>query len=81
MYKQIATTIQQVLDGQLSHQEIEQLIEKPKYEHLGDLAFPCFTLAKKLKKSPNVIAQQISEKLHCELIQHVEVVGGYVNIF
>ena len=81
MYKQIVSTIQHVLDGQLSYQEIEQLIEKPKYEHLGDLAFPCFTLAKKFKKSPNVIAQQISENLHCELIRHVEVVGGYVNIF
>jgi arginyl-tRNA synthetase len=81
MNKQIATTIQQALDGQLSKQEIEQLVEKPKYEHLGDLAFPCFTLAKKLKKSPNVIAQQISKNIHCEFIQHIEVVGGYVNIF
>ncbi len=81
MYKQIVTSIQQILDGQLSQQEIEQLVEKPKYEHLGDLAFPCFTLAKKLKKSPNLIAQQISESFDCELIHHVEVVGGYVNIF
>ena len=81
MYKQIAITIQQAIDGQLSHQEIEQLIEKPKYEHLGDLAFPCFTLAKKQKKSPNVIAKQISENIHCELIQRVEVVGGYINFF
>ena len=81
MYNQIVTTIQQALDGQLSQQEIEQLLEKPKYEHLGDVAFPCFTLAKKLKKAPNLIAQQISEKIHSELIQHIEVVGGYVNIF
>ena len=81
MEKQIAITIQQAIDGQLSQQEIEQIIEKPKYEHLGDLAFPCFTLAKKFKKSPNVIAQQISENIQCELIQRVEVVGGYINIF
>ena len=81
MHKEISKSISQAIEGQLSQQEIEQLLEKPKYEHLGDVAFPCFTLAKKFKKSPIVIAQQISENIHCELIQHVEVVGGYVNIF
>lgn len=82
MYKSIASIIQEALPQKIiTNDEIERLLEKPKYEHLGDVAFPCFTLAKTLKKAPNVIAQEISNSIKSELVQEVQVVGGYINLF
>ncbi|GLC89114.1 arginine--tRNA ligase [Lysinibacillus piscis] len=81
MQAQIIQSIVTALDRQLTEQEVQQLVEKPKNVALGDLAFPCFTLAKKLKKSPNVIAIELQKKLQGDTIQESQVVGGYVNIF
>lgn len=82
MYKSIASIIHEALPQKLiTNNEIERLLEKPKYEDLGDVAFPCFTLAKTLKKAPNVIAQEISNSIKSELVQEVQVVGGYINLF
>lgn len=79
--KSIATLISTALNNELTTSEIEQLLEKPKYMELGDLAFPCFSLAKKLNKSPQMIASEIAGQLVGELVQEVNVVGAYVNIF
>ncbi|HEO8418529.1 arginine--tRNA ligase [Niallia sp. FSL W8-0635] len=76
---EIATVLEANLD--LPKETIEQLLEKPKYAHLGDLAFPCFTLAKSMRKAPQLIAAEIAEKIESPLIDHVEVVSGYINIF
>ena len=43
--------------------ELASFIEIPPDEKLGDYAFPCFKLAKSLKKAPPVIANEIKEKL------------------
>lgn len=82
MYKKIASIIQDALQQEIiTNDEIEQLLEKPKYQHLGDVAFPCFTLAKTLKKAPNLIAQEISDSIKSDFVQKVHAVGGYVNLF
>ncbi|PJO44978.1 arginine--tRNA ligase [Lysinibacillus xylanilyticus] len=81
MNTQIAKSIALALNNELSVNDIQNLLEKPKNLDLGDLAFPCFTLAKKLRKSPNSIASDIKNNLSCDLIQKVQVVGGYVNLF
>ncbi|MGE7909556.1 arginine--tRNA ligase [Lysinibacillus xylanilyticus] len=81
MNTQIAKSIAMALNNELSVNDIQNLLEKPKNLDLGDLAFPCFTLAKKLRKSPNSIASDIKNNLSCDLIQEVQVVGGYVNLF
>ncbi|KAA0000007.1 MAG: arginine--tRNA ligase, partial [Thermoplasmata archaeon] len=60
--------------------EIDIKIEKPK-EELADVAFPCFLLAKKLKKDPAEIAKEIANKIKGEWIVKVEAVHGYVNFF
>lgn len=53
----------------------------PKAE-LGDIAVPCFSIAKELKKSPLVIANEIMEKLEgVDFIDKMEVTGGYLNFF
>lgn len=65
----------------LTGQEIKS-VETPPDEKLGDLAFPCFPLAKTMRKSPAVIAQDLAAQLSAdELIDHVDAVGGYLNFF
>jgi arginyl-tRNA synthetase len=76
---EIANVLEPYLD--LTKEMIEQLLEKPKFAHLGDLAFPCFTLSKSMRKAPQLIAAEIAGKIESPLIAHVEVVGGYVNIY
>ncbi|WP_316569497.1 arginine--tRNA ligase [Neobacillus sp. YIM B06451] len=71
----------EALDGQLDKQKISLMIEKPKFEHMGDLAFPCFELAKIFRKAPNSIAADLAGKIHSPFFEKVEAVGGYVNVF
>lgn len=56
-------------------------IEIPPDPKMGDFAFPCFKLAKELRKSPQVIAEDIKSKISHEMISKVEVVGAYLNFF
>ena len=67
----------------IPQEEIEKYIEIPKDMANGDYAFPCFKLAKTLKKSPIVIANEIKQEFQIEeeIIAKVEVVGGYLNFF
>ena len=67
----------------IPQEEIEKYIEIPKDMANGDYAFPCFKLAKTLKKSPIVIANEIKHEFQIEedIISKVEVVGGYLNFF
>ena len=62
---------------------ITGFIEIPNDSNLGDYAFPCFRLAKELKMPPQKIAEQILEnmKYDKELIDNIEIVGGYLNFF
>lgn len=66
--------------------EIEAAIETPKDPSLGDAAFPCFLLAKALKKAPPAIAAAIAAELSTSLagskdIDKVQATGPYVNFF
>lgn len=81
MQEKIIKDLEQALEGQLDYKEIEELLEKPKYEHLGDVSFPCFSLAKKFRKSPQLIAEEVAGNLQQTLYKDVQVVGGYINIF
>ena len=75
--KQISKAIQ------INEKELETYIETPKDTKNGDYSFPCFRLAKELKKAPPLIANEIKEKLEQEIkeIEKIEVVGGYLNFF
>ncbi|WP_312755504.1 arginine--tRNA ligase [Rummeliibacillus suwonensis] len=70
-----------VLKGKVSVQEVENLLEKPKYEYLGDIAFPCFMLAKQFRKSPHLIAEEITQQIDKKDFEKIEVQGGYINFF
>ena len=73
----IAKEIEKVT--KLNSEELESYIEKPKEVKNGDYAFPCFRLAKELKKAPQEIASNIN--ISKEVIENVEVVGGYLNFY
>ena len=74
--KQISKTIN------INEKELESYIETPKDSQNGDYAFPCFRLAKELRKAPPAIASEIQEKLELtDEIEKVEVAGGYLNFF
>ena len=62
---------------------IEQYIEVPSNKEMGDYCLPCFKLAKKLKKAPQIIANEIKEKLKLneDIVEKVQVVNGYLNFF
>ena len=61
---------------------LESYIEVPPNTELGDFAFPCFKLAKELKKAPPMIANELKEQLsEDEVISRIDVVGGYLNFF
>ena len=68
---------------QIEKQEIEGYIEIPKDDKNGDYAFPCFRLAKTMKKSPQAIAEEIKEKISIDdkIIEKIEVLGGYINFY
>ncbi|KKR08558.1 MAG: Arginine-tRNA ligase [Parcubacteria group bacterium GW2011_GWC2_39_14] len=53
----------------------------PPNVNLGDLAFPCFNLAKELKTNPNEVANNIAEKLSSsKIVSSCKAAGPYVNI-
>lgn len=48
----------------------------------GDFTIPCFLLAKELKESPNIIAQELAEKVEkSQVFERAEAVNGYLNLF
>lgn len=79
--KDIAEAIAKVVE--LNCDELYSFIEVPKDSENGDYAFPCFKLAKELRKSPMMIAEEIKEKieLNNDVIEKVDVVSGYLNFF
>ena len=58
--QQISEVLAEKIEG-MSAQEIEGLIEVPADTGLGDYAFPCFKLAKNLKKAPQMIAEELKK--------------------
>ena len=57
-------------------------LETPPDSTMGDFAFPCFTLAKGLKKNPAEIAVEVSAKIEPKgWIEKVSAKGPYVNFF
>ena len=84
-FKQIITKLINKITN-IDEKELYSYIETPKDTKNGDYSFPCFRLAKELKKAPPVIANEIKEGIEKELqeineIEKIEVVGGYLNFF
>lgn len=66
----------------IEEKEIKGYIEVPKDQANGDYAFPCFKLAKSLKKAPPAIASEIKDKIEIsQEIEKVDIAGGYLNFY
>ena len=79
--EKIAEEINKVLE--LSKDDVKSFLEIPKDKKMGDYALPCFKLAKQMKKSPVIIADEIKEKIEMpnEYISKIVNVNGFLNIF
>ncbi|MBQ1352808.1 MAG: arginine--tRNA ligase [Firmicutes bacterium] len=81
-YRDLIT--QAVMDATegLEAEDVKALVEIPADNKMGDYAFPCFKLAKVMRKAPPLIAKDIAEKISGNpLFEKVEQVNAYVNIF
>lgn len=81
-YKErIAEIISSKIDA-LSLEDAIELLEIPQDSKMGDYAFPCFRLAKVMRKAPQMIAADITESIKGEsLFSDVQQVNAYVNMF
>ncbi len=81
MKKEIAKLLSNQIEV-LGEEEVERLLETPPRTDMGDYAFPCFQLAKLLRKSPQQIAGELKEKIGDEdFLERVEIQGGYLNFY
>ncbi|MDD6043471.1 MAG: arginine--tRNA ligase [Eubacteriaceae bacterium] len=79
--EEIAKVLAEQVEG-LELSEIMDMIEVPQDSKMGDYAFPCFKLAKVMRKAPPLIAKGIAAGIsECELFEKVEQVNAYVNMF
>lgn len=68
--------------AEISVEDAREAVEVPANEDMGDYAFPCFRLAKVMRKAPPLIAKELAEKLEKpDFISDICVVGAYINFF
>ena len=66
----------------MDFESVYEIVEVPTDSKMGDYAFPCFKLAKHLKKAPQMIAQELHADLQDEEeFKSVENVNGYLNFY
>ena len=79
--EQIAKLLASNIEG-MEADDIEKIIEIPSDSSMGDYAFPCFKLAKLLRKAPNMIAADIADSISKDpMFEKVQPVNAYVNMF
>ncbi|MGL4736413.1 MAG: arginine--tRNA ligase [Cellulosilyticaceae bacterium] len=81
-FKQELATLLNSQISSLSVDELYTMIEIPSNTEMGDYAFPCFKLAKELRKAPPMIAADIAANLPAaDFIAKVENVNAYINFY
>jgi len=69
-------------NAEIEGEKAYALLEVPPDTNMGDYAFPCFQLAKTMRKAPPLIAKELVDKINKgTVIEKVEAVGGYLNFF
>jgi len=79
MKEQIVSILSKLI--KLDKNQILSLIEVPKDSKLGDFAFPCFVLAKEMKRNPVEIARDLAGKIKSKEFEKVQAIGPYINFF
>jgi arginyl-tRNA synthetase len=78
--REIAEVVAPAVD--MTPEAVEGVITLPQHEGHGDFSFPCFPLAKTLRKAPAAIAQDLAEKLRPPPgFVKIEALNGYLNFF
>jgi len=80
----LAETLEQVFpqtEGLPGAEELRGLLAVPPDPALGDYAFPCFRLAKPLRKDPVRIASELCDGWKHADVASAEPVKGYMNFF
>ena len=81
MKEKIAELISKNIEG-VDASDIIASIEIPPRPDMGDYAFPCFRLAKVMRKAPNMIAADIKEQIgDVEFIEKIDVARAYLNFY
>ncbi len=79
--KELAISIGKALEKD-DIDEIYSAIEVPPQSDMGDFAYPCFKLSKALRKAPNIIATELSEKIEKPyFIEEIKTASAYLNFF
>ncbi|MDO5047778.1 MAG: arginine--tRNA ligase [Anaerococcus sp.] len=65
----------------LTFDEIYKLIEIPPQDDMGDFSFPCFSLAKLMRKNPALIAKDLASEIKLDEFAGVKSINAYVNFF
>jgi arginyl-tRNA synthetase len=61
--------------------QVDDLMRPPQ-EEMGDAAFPCFALAKALKRSPQEVAIELAAKMEVGgWVKEIKAQGPYINFF
>lgn len=81
MKNKIAELIFNNVEG-LTLDEVKALMEIPPKPDMGDFAFPCFRLAKTMRKAPQMIAGDIKDAIgEVDFLDEIQVQGAYLNFY
>lgn len=79
-FKKLAVELlSEILD--LDKNSLEKMLQIPPKPEMGDFAFPCFQLTQIHEKTPNLIAEEISNRINKECFEKIENIGPYVNFY
>lgn len=80
-FKEIIAKQLEKMDLGLGFEEIYKLIEIPPQDNMGDYSFPCFSLAKTLRKNPALIAEDLSKEFDLDGFEKIENLNAYLNFY
>lgn len=67
-------------DGAFTAEETAAMLEAPPNPDMGDFAFPCFKLARTMRKAPPLIAADLAGRIVLPAgVARVEALSGYLN--
>lgn len=79
--EKIAAALTQLGVDTFTKETVYGMLETPPNPSMGDIAFPCFQLAKALRKAPPMIASELAGQISGTPLREAQAVGPYVNLF
>ncbi|GIO07169.1 arginine--tRNA ligase [Brevibacillus reuszeri] len=79
--EKIASALTSLGVDSFTMENVYAMLETPPNPAMGDIAFPCFQLAKALRKAPPMIAAELAGQIIGSPLKEAKAVGPYVNFF